>query len=406
MVTAIDEDLFGAEVTADPYAYYRRLREEEPVYWNTKHEVWVMTNYKDLTWIARHPEFFSSEVRRRDRREPYPPIPEDQKEMYAAIRRSQTNQVIQKDPPRHTEVRRVIHGYFTPKSMEKWRPMIKDAIKFLLDQAEENGQMEMMKDFATPLPLLVISELMGMPAEDRPFLREMAKRLLDVATPSENRAKSTFNARKELSSYLNPFADERLKNPGDDLLSLLCQGEKAGIINREEVLTNSMLLLLAGHETTINLICNGALAFIRHPEQWDLFRENPSEKTVRATEECLRYDSPIKGIERIAAQDVELGGKEIKEYDRLIWMIASANRDPNMFPDPDTFDIDRYPNPHVAFGSGVHHCLGAYLARLEGQEAFLALAERFPRMELLDENVEYHPHINNRTAKGLHITWN
>ena len=405
MTTAINEDLFAPGVTADPYTYYRRLREEDPVHWNEKHEVWIMTSYRDLTWIARHPEFFSSEVRGRDRRTPYPPIPEEDKELYAAIRRSQTTQVIQKDPPRHTEVRRVIHGYFTPKSMEQWRPMIKDAIKFLLDDAEANGKMEVMTDFATPLPLLVISELMGMPPADRPFLREMAKRLLDVATASEDRAKSTFHARKELSNYLDPIAEERLKDPGDDLLSRLCQGEKAGILNREEVITNSMLLLLAGHETTINLICNGTLAFIRNPDQWDLLKENPSEKAVRATEECLRYDPPVKGIERIAAQDMEFGGKDIKEYDRLIWMIASANRDPNMFPDPDRFDIDRYPNPHVAFGSGVHHCLGAYLARLEGQEAFSALAERFSRLELLNEDMEYQPHINSRTLKELNVGW-
>ena len=127
---------------------------------------------------------------------------------------------------------------------------------------------------------------------------------------------------------------------------------------------------------------------------------------MRATEECLRYDPPVKGIERIAGQDVELGGKQVKYNDRLIWMIASANRDPRMFPDPDRFDIARYPNPHVAFGSGIHHCLGAYLARLEGQEAFAALAERFPRLELLTDDVEYHSHLHGRSLKELHVGWN
>ena len=169
---------------------------------------------------------------------------------------------------------------------------------------------------------------------------------------------------------------------------------------------NTSLLLLAGHETTINLLCNGTLAFMRHPEQWALFKQDPAGRAKPATEECLRYDSPVKSIQRIASQDVEMRDKVLRKDDRIRWFISSANRDPEAFADPDTFDITRHPNQHVAFGSGVHHCLGATLARVEGQEVFKALAERFPALQVETEDLEYQPSITFRSLKSLPITWN
>ena len=179
--------------------------------------------------------------------------------------------------------------------------------------------------------------------------------------------------------YVSPLVDERIVNPGDDFISVLAQGEKRGIFTRHQVLVNTSLLLLAGHETTINLLCNGTLSFIRHPDQWELLKQDPAGRAKRATEECLRYDSPVKSIQRIASQDVEMRGKLLRKDDRLRWFISSANRDPEVFAEPGRRSTSRRdPNPHVAFGSGVHHCLGATLARVEGQEVFKALAERFP----------------------------
>ena len=153
------------------------------------------------------------------------------------------------------------------------------------------------------------------------------------------------------------------------------------MFTRHEVLVNTSLLLLAGHETTINLLCNGTLAFIRHPDQWALLKQDPGGLAKPATEECLRYDLPVISIQRIATQDVEMRGKVMRKNDRIRWFISSANRDPDAFAEPDTFDITRHPNQHVAFGSGTHHCLGATLARVEGQEVFKALAERFPDLQ-------------------------
>jgi cytochrome P450 len=190
------------------------------------------------------------------------------------------------------------------------------------------------------------------------------------------------------------------------LVSVLAQGEKQGVFTRHQVLVNTSLLLLTGHETTINLLCNGTLAFLRHPDQWALLKQNPDGWARPATEECLRYDAPVKSIQRIAAQDVELRGKVLHKNDRLRWFISSANRDPEVFGNPETFDITRNPNPHVAFGSGVHHCLGATLARLEGQEVFKALAERFPGLRLETEELAYQPSITFRSLKSLPVAWN
>jgi cytochrome P450 len=200
--------------------------------------------------------------------------------------------------------------------------------------------------------------------------------------------------------YVSPMVDERLKRPGDDFISVLASGEKRGIFTRHQVLVNTSLLLLAGHETTINLICNGVLAFLQHPDQWEKYKRDREGLAKSATEECLRYDSPVKSIQRIATQDVEMRGKVLRKQDRVRWFISSATR----------FDIARNPNQHVAFGSGTHHCLGATLARVEGQEIFKALAKRFPNIRMTSAGMtsaglEYQPSITFRSLKALPVTW-
>jgi hypothetical protein len=265
--------------------------------------------------------------------------------------------------------------------------------------------MDVMRDFATPLPVLVIAQMMGVPRQDRPYVRHLAEKLLNIGRGEPDRMKPLTEGMQGMIDYVSPLVDERLVNPGDDFISVLAQGEKAGIFTRHQVLVNTSLLLLAGHETTINLLCNGTLAFMRHPEQWAWLKQDPAGRTVRATEECLRYDAPVKSIQRIASQDVDLHGQLLRKDDRIRWFISSANRDPKAFAVPETFDVTRHPNPHVAFGSGIHHCLGASLARLEGQEAFRALAERFSSLQLDTEALEYQPSITFRSLKSLPVTW-
>jgi cytochrome P450 len=404
MVTMHD-DMFTADVIADPYAYYGRLRAEDPIHWNELYDLWVITRHDDVVWMTRHHELFSNAVFRNDPRPAYPAIDESDQELYEYVRDYQADQFIQHDRPVHLDMRKVVHGYFTPRSMEAWRPFVQSAVKELLDAAEAKGHMDVMKDLATPLPVLVIAQMMGVPQEDRPYVRELAEKLLYIGRGEYDRMRILTEGMQGMIDYVSPLVDERIVNPGDDFISVLAQGEKQGVFTRHQVLVNTSLLLLAGHETTINLLCNGTLAFLRHPAQWALLKQDPAGRAKRATEECLRYDAPVKSIQRIAAQDVEMRGKVLHKDDRIRWFITSANRDPEAFAQPETFDITRDPNPHVAFGSGVHHCLGATLARVEGQEVFKALAERFPNLHLETEDLTYQPSIAFRSLKTLPVAW-
>lgn len=407
MATVIQDDLFTPDVVNDPYTYFGQLRQEDPVHWNEKYELWLVTPYADVVWLVRHPELFSSSVFRRDPRDPYPAIHESDLGLYQFVRDFFSDWFIQHDQPAHTEMRKVVHSYFTPKAMELWRPMVQDAIKELLDEAEEKGEMDVMHDFATPLPVLVIARMLDINYQDRRFIRSLAEKLLFIGRGEVDRMKPLSEGIQELQEYLAPIVGKRVEKPADDLLSVLASGEKSGAFNRQQVIANAILLLLAGHETTINLICNGTLSFVRHPEQWAQFKQDPNGLAKSATEECLRYDAPVKTIQRIAAQDVEMrNGKVIRKDERLRYVITSANRDPAKFLAADTFDIKRHPNPHVAFGSGIHHCLGATLARLEGQEAFKALAQRFQGLQLQQERLDYQPSVTFRSIKCMPVTWN
>jgi len=405
MAAAFQDDMFTSDVIADPYTYYGRLRHEDPVHWNDTYALWVLTRHDDVTWMTRHNELFSSAVFKNDPKPAYPAIDESDLGLYEYVKNYQADQFIQHDRPEHLDMRKIVHGYFTPKAMESWRPFVVNAVKELLDAAEEKGSMDVMRDLATPLPVLVIAQMMGVPAEDRPYVRQLAEKLLYIGRGEYDRMPILTDGMKGMVEYVSPLVDERIAKPGDDFISVLASGEKKGVFTRHQVLVNTSLLLLAGHETTINLICNGTLAFIQHPDQWALYKEDPVGRAKWATEECLRYDAPVKSIQRLASQDLEMRDKVMRKDDRIRWFISSANRDPNVFADPEKFDITRQPNPHVAFGNGVHHCLGATLARVEGQEVFKALAERFPGLQLQSEELDYQPSITFRSLKSLPVTW-
>ncbi len=406
MVTTINDDMFSPEVIQDPYRYYGRIRDEDPVHWNELYELWVITRHDDLVWMTRNHEQFSNAVMANDPRPAYPAINESDNELYEYTRAYQADMFIQFDRPEHLEMRKVVHAYFTPKSMEEWRPLVKSATNDLLDVAEAKGEVDLMRDLAVPLPVLVIAEMMGVPESERGHIRMLAEKLLNIGRGEPNRLQLLAEGMRGMDEYVNPMVEERMLNPKDDFISVLASGEKSGVFTREQVLINTALLLLAGHETTINLICNGTLAFMNNRDQWDLLKSDTQGFMVRATEEALRYDPPVKSITRIAAEDVEMRGKTIKKDDRIRWFMSSANRDPNKFENPDVMDITRWPNPHVAFGAGIHHCLGATIARVEGQEVFSALADRYPNMELKTHDMEYQPSITFRSIKSLPVSLN
>jgi cytochrome P450 len=406
MVTTINDDMFTAEVIQDPYRYYGHIRDEDPVHWNELYELWVVTRHDDLVWLTRNHEQFSSQVMANDPRPAYPAIYESDNELYDYVKSYQADMFIQHDRPDHLEMRKVLHAFFTPKSMEEWRPLVKSATKELLDAAEDQGDVDLMRDLAVPLPVLVIAEMMGVPESERPIIRNLAEKLLNLGRGEPDRMRVLAEGMRGMDEYINPMVEERMKNPKDDFISVLASGEKSGVFTREQVLINAALLLLAGHETTINLICNGTLSFMNNRDQWDLLKADPEGMMVRATEEALRYDSPVKSITRIASEDVEMRGKTLKKNDRIRWFISAANRDPHKFENPDVMDITRWPNPHVAFGAGIHHCLGATIARVEGQEVFRELAERYPNLQPKTTEMEYQPSLTFRSVKSMPVSLN
>jgi cytochrome P450 len=399
------DDMFAPEVIADPYAYFGYLRAVDPVHWNERYQLWVITRYDDIVWLLRRHELFSSAVIGTDTRPPYPPIDPADRPLAVEVRRFRSDQLVEQDRPEHLSMRSVVHEYFTPTAMEKWRPFVRSAVAELLDEVEGRGRMEVLADLAAPLPVRVIAQMMDVPYQDRDHLRELADKLLYINRGEPDRLRPLTEGMRGMLEYVTPLVDERIEHPGNDFISVLAKGERSGVFTRHQVLVNTALLLFAGHETTMNLICNGTLALARHPDQWRRLCADPAGRARLATEECLRYDPPVKSTQRIAAQNVELRGKTIRQGDRLRWIIAAANRDPAAFPNADRFDIERHPNPHVSFGSGIHYCLGTTLARVEGQEVFRALSERFPGLELEPQEFEYQPSIQFRSLKRLAVRW-
>ncbi len=404
MATFVDDDMLSPEVLSDPYTYFGALRETDPVHWNAAYKMWIVTRYDDSVWIVRRHEVFSNAVWVNAGDEPYPPIYESDKDIYRFIRGVFGDWLTFRDRPSHYDIRRILQQYFTPRHMEKWRSLIRSTVHELIDDLQDADSMDLVRDFAAPLPTLMIAKMMEMHHEDRGFIKDLAIKLTFFGRPEPDRMRTIHNAIDELIQYVEPLVKERLSDPGDDLISLLASGEKKGIMERKEVLANVLLLLLAGHDTTINLISNGTVELLRHPEEMEKLRENP-DLCVSATEECLRYEPPVKTVQRVALQDVEIRDKMIREGDLIRWAPASANRDPEHFPEPERFDISRNPNRHLSFSAGIHHCLGAFMARYEGQEAFSALADRLPNLRLGAEKIEYEPTITNRSPMSAPVKW-
>jgi cytochrome P450 len=400
----IADDMFSASAIEDPYGCFGHLREVDPVHWNDEYRVWMVTGFEDVAWINGHPKVFSSAIVDTDE-DPYPPIKETDRADLRFVRRNIRRRMTHLDAPEHTAVRGALRPFFSPEGTTRWAEVVRAAVVELLDRLEGRSEMDMVADFAAPFPLGVIQQIMGIPEADRSWVQGVAQNLLVGPRVGESRMNEIATAIRQLSDYLEPLLEERLANPGDDLLSEVMAGEKAGVYDRDQAMQNVVFLIVAGHDTTINMICNGVLAFTKYPDQWQRLRNDTDGLIDSAVEEILRYDSPVKSVERIAVQDVELNGKLIRKGERVRWFISSANRDPRRFTDPDTFDIGRRPNGHVAFGRGVHLCLGAPLARLEAQLAFTEFARRFPKLTLKTADLHYTPSADLRSLNELVITW-
>ena len=404
MKNELHDDMFLPEVTIDPYSYFGKLRDLDPVHWNSKYEAWVITNYEDISHIMRNPDLFSSAFWKDDPKGPFPPIQPDDKDLYSFVTSIISKWVSQVDPPNHTRIRQAIQPYFTSNAVERWRPRVNEVINQLLKNIEGSNHMDAMEDFARPLPVLIISSFMGISTRDATTVPKLANSLTMMFQTEKTRMKGLAQGMNDLVNEMEKEIRKREFSPTDDLLSIMVRAYQEHIYSREELVANAIFILFAGHETTINLICNGILAFINNPEQWKKLKSNPGLAS-KATEECLRYEAPVKRFQRLLTRDTEMRGKKLIKGDRVFAVLSSANRDPQKFVHPDIFDITRHPNPHISFGGGVHHCLGVSLARMEAQEAFSALVRKLSRLKLANPNLEYHPSFNIRSLKSLPISW-
>ena len=402
----VDEDIFGDQVISDPHTYYGLLRETDPVHWDATHRTWLLTRYEDVDWVARRPDLFSSQRALRDPGPLDPPIRPEDVDASRFVTEFRSHEFIQKDPPDHDRMRVALKASFTPKNLETWREKVRSAVAGLLDAVADDKAMDIRKAIGAPLPMLVISDLLGIPEKDRALIKRQADDRMASALSSEpDRMPRAVQGILASNEYLDGQIDERLANPTDDILSMLAMAERTGIYTRMQVLANAESIIDAGHETTIQLICNGMLALMRHRAQWDLLVSDPQRWAVGATEECLRFDPPLPIFRRVAIQDIELKGKTIHAGERVTPCIASANRDPRVFEQPDDFDITRPKNRHLSFIVGTHFCLGQYLARMEGQEVFSAIARRFPSLRLDDQDLRYDPIVGIHSLNALPVVW-
>jgi cytochrome P450 len=356
------------EFLENPYPVYARLRADQPLYWSPTGDVWL-SRYADVQLALTDRRFGKSAPAYAARStalggEPVPPS------------------MLFQNPPDHTRLRALVTRAFTPRSVERLRPRIAAMAEDLLERA--GSDFDVVEKFAFPLPAIVIAELLGVPAEEQARFQSWTA---DVAaavdsTADEATRQRGSNAREQMADYFATLVAERSRHPREDLISQLAADHESGDrLSLGELVSMCALLLAAGHETTVSLIANAVLTFARHPLDWRRLRSQP-DRISGAIEELLRYESPLQLTDRVALDDLVIDGHPITRGQRVIAAIGAANRDPVVFDDPNRFDPGREPNPHLAFGHGIHFCLGAPLARMEGHLALAALSARFSRIEV------------------------
>jgi cytochrome P450 len=383
-------DPFDPAFRVDPYPLYQRLREENPIHPGPIGGL-VLTRHADCLHVLRHPAA-SSDERKGDLFRAMEEAGEIDREL------AENRPFLFLDPPDHTRLRRLVSKAFTPRTVERLRPRVQALVDELLDAVVPTGSIELVEDLAYPLPVQVISELLGVPPEDherfKGWSRDLARGLdPDFILPPEvlERRKEAIDA---FSAYFLELIAERRRVPQDDLLSALVAAEDEGDrLTEQELLSTCTLLLVAGHETTVNLIANGTLALLRHPDQLQRLRQEPS-LARSAVEELLRYDPPVQMTGRVALEKGAFA----------LLLLASANRDPAAFPEPDRLDLGRIDNHHLSFGFGTHFCLGAPLARLEGEVVLTTLVRRCPDLALATDTPRYKENLILRGLEALPLS--
>ncbi|WP_067168928.1 cytochrome P450 [Microtetraspora niveoalba] len=382
---------------ADPYPLYAELR-ETPVM-RRKDGGYVVSTYREIVALLHDPRI--SSIRPEPPEGGSPPGDESLPGLPPAF--------IRRDPPEHDRLRRLAMRHFgpphSPGRVEGMRRQVGETVTRLIDAFAGRDRVDVVDAFAYPLPVIVICRLLGVPTEDEPRFRAWSEALVETLDPRAGEAveRRRVAAGTELRAYLDELADARLRQPSDDLLSALVTDDAEGRMSREELLSTAALLLVAGHETTVNLIANGMLTLLRHPAELDRLRREP-DRVDAVIEELLRYEPPVHMPPvRTALDDIEIAGTTIPKGARITLALAAADRDPGRFPDPDRFDPDREDKEHLGFGGGVHFCFGAPLARLETQLALSELARRLENPRLVADPPPYRQNAALRGPRHLHI---
>ncbi len=394
---------------ADPYPTYRALRENMPI-WRSPLGAWVLSRYRDIAALLKDGNFihdFDGDIS----------DPRNRKAVLdEPVTRNLGTSMLVRDPPDHTRLRGLVVRAFTARRVEEMRPRIEALVQDLLDKVVDRGAMDVIGDLSHPLPVIVICDMLGIPEEDRDqFLHgfRISGRSLEPVPMTRAELDEANAGVLRMRDYFNGLFERRAKNPGDDLISALMavrdEGADSGKsrLTPEELTSNISLLFAAGHETTANLIGNGMLALHRNPDQWDKLVRDPS-LAVGAVDELLRYDSSVQLTTRKAAQDCEIGEEKvaIKRGEGIICLLGAANRDPAQYEEPEKLDIARKNVRPLSFGGGIHHCLGAQLARIEAEIVFRAMAERLPKLQLDDIiHPQWRPTLTLRRLAALPAHW-
>jgi len=392
--------LLDPEVLANPYPLYHRLRSEDPVHWDYFLHAWVVTRYADVITVFQR---FSA-----DRT----PTPEKLKTLglsaLTPLAEVMVRQMLFLDPPAHGRVRGLASKAFTPRRVEVLRSHIQDITDSLLDAIQDKGHMDVIADLAYPLPAIVTAELLGVPTSDWKQLTAWSADFAQVLgnfQHNPDRSLQVIRSLEEMSAYFRAAIREQRVHPREGLINALLTAEIDGDhLTEEEVVANTIVTMVGGQETTTNLIGNGILTLLRHPDQLERLKADLS-LIPSAVEELLRYESPSQHTARLAPDDVVLGGKTIRKRQAVIAVMGAANRDPERFPDPDRLDLGRQDNRHVAFAWASHFCFGAPLARIEGQAAFETVLRRMPNLGLVPGPVQWRENLGLRGLKALHVTF-
>ncbi|MFZ0759363.1 MAG: cytochrome P450 [Candidatus Sulfotelmatobacter sp.] len=394
--------LLDAEVLANPYPLYHRLRTEDPVHWDAFLHAWVVTKYPDVIRVLHH---FSANRT---------PSPEQLSVMNLSalnpIAKVMVRQMLFLDPPDHTRLRALASVAFTPSRVERLRSHIQDIADQLIDGIlSRGGRMDLVADFAAPLPAIVTAEMLGVPVADHEKLKDWSAdfaEMLGNFQHNPDRFPRVIRSVESMGSYFRAAMDEQREHPRDGLIHAMMTAEVDGSkLSEEEIVANLIVTMVGGQETTTNLIGNGVLTLLRNRGEMDRLRADSSIITS-AVEELLRYESPSQHTARLAPEDVEMGGKKIRKRQAVIAVMGAANRDPERFPDPDRLDLTRQDNRHVAFGWAAHFCFGAPLARIEGQIAFETLLRRFPNLALEGgKPLEWRHNLGLRGLSALPVTF-